>query len=75
MLFRSNLLVLALYRQYQQQGRAFVPKYLDLLAAGGSKSPDAILQTVGVDMRSTSFWQSGFDTIAHMVAELERTAS
>jgi oligoendopeptidase F len=70
----GNLLVLALYRQYQQQGQAFVPKYLDLLAAGGSEKPDTILRKVGVDIRSPAFWQSGFDTIAELVRELERTA-
>jgi len=71
----GNLLVLALYQMYKQQGTDFVPKYLNLLAAGGSKSPEAILQEVGVNMRSESFWQSGFDTIAQMVNELERTES
>ena len=69
----GNLLVLALYRRYKQQGAAFVPRYLDLLAAGGSKSPETILTDVGVDMRSEAFWQSGFDTIRDMVVELERT--
>lgn len=69
----GNLLVLALYHRYQQQGTSFVPKYLDLLAAGGSKNPTAILAEVGVDMRSEAFWQSGFDTIKGMVNELERT--
>jgi len=68
----GNLLVLALYHQYKQQGASFVPKYLDLLAAGGSQSPDTILTNVGVDMRSEAFWQSGFDTIRDMVVELER---
>lgn len=71
----GNLLVLALYHMSKQQGPAFVPKYLDLLAAGGSKSPDAILAGVGVNMRSEAFWQSGFDTIKGMVEELERTIS
>jgi oligoendopeptidase F len=66
-------LVLALYHQYKQQGQAFVPKYQELLAAGGSKSPDSILTQVGVDMRSECFWQSGFDTIREMVALLEKT--
>ncbi len=70
----GNLLVLALYRQYQQQGPPFVPRYLNLLAAGGSKSPETILTEVGVDIRSASFWQSGFDTIAQMVAELDRAS-
>ncbi|MEK6619271.1 MAG: M3 family metallopeptidase, partial [Nitrospirota bacterium] len=69
----GNLLVLSLYHRYTEHGPAFVPKYLDLLAAGGSKSPEAILAEVGVDMRSETFWQSGFNTIKGMVEELERT--
>lgn len=69
----GNLLVLALYRMYQEQGSAFVPKYLELLAAGGSKAPQAILSEVGVDMNSEAFWQSGFDAISGMVDQLERT--
>ena len=69
----GNLLVLALYRMYQEQGSAFVPKYLELLAAGGSKAPQAILAEVGVDMNSPAFWQSGFDAISGMVDQLEQT--
>lgn len=70
----GNLLVLALYGMYKQQGASFVPRYLDLLAMGGSRSPAEILATVSVDMRSPAFWQSGFDMIRDMVQELERTA-
>lgn len=69
----GNLLVLALYHMYKQQGQAFVPKYLSLLAAGGSQGPDAILTQMGVNMRDKAFWQSGFDTIRSMVDDLERT--
>ncbi|HSN04870.1 MAG TPA: M3 family oligoendopeptidase [Nitrospira sp.] len=69
----GNLLVLALYRMYKEEGAAFVPKYLDLLATGGSQSPRDILAKVGVDMTAERFWQSGFDTIRDMVRELERT--
>ncbi|MEW6544946.1 MAG: M3 family oligoendopeptidase [Nitrospirota bacterium] len=71
----GNLLVLALYHMFKQQGQAFVPRYLDLLAAGGAKSPEAILAPIGVDIRSEAFWQSGFDTIGEMVQDLERTAA
>jgi oligoendopeptidase F len=71
----GNLLVLALYRMYQQEGTSFVPRYLKLLAAGGSQSPQKILSMVNVDMSTASFWQSGFDTIRDMVRELERTMS
>ena len=69
----GNLLVLALYRMYKEQGAAFIPQYLDLLATGGSQSPQAILAKVNVDMTSEAFWQSGFDTIREMVNQLEET--
>ena len=35
----GQLLALSVYRQYEQQGAAFVPAYLELLASGGSRSP------------------------------------
>jgi len=69
----GNLLVLALYRMYQEEGASFVPKYLDLLSTGGSEPPQTILAKVGVDMTSETFWQSGFDTIRDMVQQLEHT--
>ena len=69
----GNLLVLALYQMYREQGQAFVPKYLQLLATGGSQSPQDILHKVGVDMTADAFWQSGFDTIREMVTQLETT--
>ncbi|MCP9440778.1 MAG: M3 family oligoendopeptidase [Nitrospira sp.] len=69
----GNLLVLALYRMYKEQGTSFIPQYLDLLAMGGSKSPREILSAIGVDMTSETFWQSGFDTIRDMVSQLEST--
>ena len=71
----GNLLVLALYRKYQTEGATFVPKYLDLLATGGSDAPASILKKVGVDMNAEAFWQSGFDTIREMVEQLESTLS
>jgi oligoendopeptidase F len=63
-----------LLRKYKEEGASFVPKYLDLLAAGGSNSPEILLHSLNVDIRSEAFWQSGFDTVRGMVAELERTA-
>jgi oligoendopeptidase F len=71
----GNLLVLALYRKYQTDGANFIPQYLDLLATGGSKSPENILAKVSVDMTSETFWQSGFITIREMVDQLESTLS
>lgn len=69
----GNLLALALYRQYQQEGRAFVPRYVALLAAGGSQSPAHLLRPLGVDITSTAFWEQGFHHIRAIVEELEQT--
>ncbi len=59
---------------YKEQGSAFIPRYLALLAAGGSKSPQEILSEVGVDMESEAFWQSGFETIKDIIEQLDRIA-
>jgi oligoendopeptidase F len=66
----GQLLVLALYRRYQQQGDAFKPGYLKLLAYGGSARPLAILAEAGVDPRDPAFWRSGFEVIEDLVEEL-----
>ena len=67
----GQLLVLALYRMYKQQGKAFVPKYVALLAAGGSDSPETLLRPLGVDLRDPRFWQQGFAEIASLVTRLQ----
>ncbi len=68
----GQLLVLALYQQYKREGEAFKPKYLKILAYGGSKAPMAILEEAGIDVTSAKFWQGGFDVISGMIDELER---
>ena len=40
----GQLLVLALYRRYQEEGEAFKPGYLRLLSYGGSARPEEILR-------------------------------
>jgi oligoendopeptidase F len=66
------LLVLALYRQYEREGDAFVPRFVRLLGRGGSLAPVEALDEAGVDVRDEAFWQGGFDMIAEMIDELER---
>ncbi len=70
----GQLLVLALYRRYQQEGDAFKPGYLRLLAYGGSAHPEAILREAGVDITDPAFWQGGFDVIGEMIDQLEALA-
>ncbi len=67
----GELLVLALYKLYQEEGASFVPKYIDLLAAGDSDYPDRLLAGVGVDINDAGFWQKGVDVIEEWVTEAE----
>jgi oligoendopeptidase F len=68
----GQLLVLALYQQYKAEGDAFKPRYIEILSAGGSMSPEEILTKAGIDMRSADFWQGGFDVLEGMISELEK---
>jgi oligoendopeptidase F len=66
----GQLLVLALYRRYQEEGDAFKPGYLKLLAYGGSARPEEILREAGIDIADPAFWQGGFDVVTNMIDEL-----
>lgn len=68
----GQLLVLALYQQYRLEGEAFIPRYLKILAYGGSEAPLKILTEAGLDITSPAFWQGGFDVIQNMINELEK---
>lgn len=67
----GELLVLALYKIYLQDRKAFVPKYLDLLKAGGSQSPYELLKPFGVDIDDPNFWMGGLDIIDDMLKMVE----
>lgn len=74
----AQLLVLALYSLYREQGPAFVPRFLDLLRAGGSDTPAALLAPLGVDYRAPEFWERGFTELKALIKraqELAETAS
>ncbi|MES0338434.1 MAG: M3 family oligoendopeptidase [Anaerolineales bacterium] len=67
----GQLLVLSLYKQYKEEGESFIPRYIDILTAGGSASPDEILTSAGIDMRKGAFWQGGFDVVKKSLEQLE----
>jgi oligoendopeptidase F len=71
----GQLLVLALYQQYRLEGEAFIPRYLKILAYGGSEAPLKILTEAGLDITSPTFWQGGFDVIQNMIDELEQLSA
>jgi len=68
----GQLLVLSLYKQFKAEGEAFKPRYLKILAAGGSEAPAKILGEAGIDIHSAAFWQGGFDVLSALVDELEK---
>ena len=66
----GQLLVLALYRMYKDQGKSFVPKYLALLEAGGSATPEELLKPLGVNIHDAEFWQKGFEEVKELLSRL-----
>lgn len=70
----GELLVLALFRLYQQRGADFVPDYLEVLAAGGSDWPHNILARLGVDLTDPAFWNEGLAILRDMVRLEEQLA-
>jgi oligoendopeptidase F len=70
----GELLVLALYARYRQEGESFIGRYFELLAAGGSRAPQAILGELGIDITEASFWQGGCDLIASNLARAKKLA-
>jgi oligoendopeptidase F len=49
-----------------------VPAYIAILAAGGTKKPEDLLNEFGIDITKSRFWQDGFDYIQDQVRELSR---
>ena len=68
----GQLIVLALYQQYRQEGEPFKERYFRILSYGGSAAPAAILEEAGLDMASPAFWQGGFDALDDLIKELEQ---
>lgn len=67
----AELLVLALYQQYCEQGEDFKQGYRRLLESGGALSPADTAKLAGIDIESAGFWQKGYDFLAELIKELE----
>ena len=51
-----------------------MPSYLELLAAGGSRSPEELGQIVGVDLADPGFWDAGLDLVERQLTQAEEAA-
>jgi oligoendopeptidase F len=70
----GQLLALSVYERYQHAGPDLVPSYLQMLAAGGSKSPEELGAIVGVDLADPGFWTAGLDLVERQLQEAEAAA-
>ena len=67
----ANLLVIALYQQYLDEGDTFVPKFKEFLGSGSSASPSELTRTMGVDINNPDFWRQSMKYIEGMINQLE----
>jgi oligoendopeptidase F len=70
----GQLLALSVYQQYEQRGEELVPRYLEMLAAGGSRSPEELGQIVGIDLADPGFWDAGLDLVERQLLAAEEAA-
>lgn len=56
-----------LYKIYQEQGEAFIPKYEQLLAFTGQETIENVCSSVGIDVTSKAFWQNSLDVICEEI--------
>ncbi len=70
----GQLLALSVYRLYTERGEEMVPSYLEMLSAGGSRSPEELGAIVGVDLTDPGFWDSGLDLVGEQIEEANEAA-
>ena len=70
----GQLLALSVYRLYEERGDEIVPGYLEMLSAGGSRSPEELGKLVGVDLADPSFWDNGLDLVAGQIEAAQEAA-
>jgi oligoendopeptidase F len=70
----GQLLALSVYRRFEDEGDGFVPRYLELLRAGGSMSPSELGRLVDCDLDDPSFWDGGLAVIDGQLGAAEEAA-
>jgi oligoendopeptidase F len=68
----GDCLVNSLYAVYRERPEGFAKKYLELLAAGGTKRHRELLAPFGLDAADPAFWGKGLGVIAGFIDELEK---
>ena len=67
----GDCLVNSLYAVYEKAEKGFAERYLDMLAAGGTKHHKELLVPFGLDASNANFWLMGLKVIEGLIDELE----
>ncbi|MCL2716271.1 MAG: M3 family oligoendopeptidase [Alphaproteobacteria bacterium] len=67
----GDCLVNALQAVYESAPEDFAGRYLEMLAAGGTRHYSELLAPFGLDARDAKFWDGGLSLIERMIDELE----
>jgi oligoendopeptidase F len=70
----GQLLAMSVYRRYREEGESFVPRYLEMLGAGGSMLPEELGRIVGIDLADPGFWSAGLDLVQEQLDAAEAAA-
>jgi oligoendopeptidase F len=71
----GQLLALSAYGRFKAVGEEFIPHYLDLLAAGGSRSPEELGAMIGIDLADPGFWDAGLALVDAQLRAAEELAA
>jgi oligoendopeptidase F len=71
----GQLLALSVYGRYAEEGEAFVPRYIELLSAGGSRSPEELAAIAGLDLADPGFWNRGLELVRGQLVAAEDAAA
>lgn len=67
----GDCLVNSLYAVYEKADKGFAARYLDMLAAGGTKHHKELLAPFGLDASDPNFWSMGLKVIEGLIDEIE----
>jgi oligoendopeptidase F len=67
----GDCLVNSLYAVYEKADKGFADRYLDMLAAGGTKHHKELLAPFGLDATDPQFWSMGLKVVEGLIDELE----
>jgi oligoendopeptidase F len=71
----GQLLALSVYGRYLDEGEDFVPRYIELLSAGGSRSPEELAAIAGLDLADPEFWNDGLKLVRAQLDAAEEAAA